>query len=151
MSYEDKHVVCVECGAEFVFGAQEQKEFASKGFVNGPKRCKPCREARKAAHGNRSGGNTVQPAAQSHSYGNRGGGGGGGGYGSASGGRQHGRGSYSARSSGGGRSFNNGPRQLFPATCASCGQQTEVPFKPSGARPVYCRDCFQSQKAAGGH
>ena len=41
-------------------------------------------------------------------------------------------------------------KQMFPATCASCGKETEVPFKPSGARPVYCRDCFQQQRAAGG-
>ena len=26
-----------------------------------------------------------------------------------------------------------------------CGQKTTVPFKPTGARPVYCRDCFRAQ------
>ena len=39
-------------------------------------------------------------------------------------------------------------RQMYPATCASCGRETEVPFKPSGARPVYCRDCFQRQRGS---
>jgi CxxC-x17-CxxC domain-containing protein len=34
-------------------------------------------------------------------------------------------------------------RQLFPATCAECGKSTEVPFEPSGDRPVYCSDCFR--------
>lgn len=34
------------------------------------------------------------------------------------------------------------PREMFPATCAACGVETEVPFRPSGERPVYCRDCF---------
>ena len=33
--------------------------------------------------------------------------------------------------------------QLYPATCAQCGKATEVPFRPSGERPVYCRDCFR--------
>ena len=33
-------------------------------------------------------------------------------------------------------------RQLYSVKCASCGKQTEVPFKPSGGRPVYCRDCY---------
>ena len=33
-------------------------------------------------------------------------------------------------------------REMFPATCASCGVETQVPFRPSGSRPVYCRDCF---------
>ena len=53
---------------------------------------------------------------------------------------------------GGGRNNYGGsygsrpPRQMFPAVCASCGIQTEVPFQPSGERPVYCRDCFQSMR-----
>lgn len=32
-------------------------------------------------------------------------------------------------------------RQMYPAVCAECGKETEVPFKPSEDRPVYCRDC----------
>jgi len=39
-----------------------------------------------------------------------------------------------------------GPRQLFPAVCAECGQDTEVPFEPRGDRPVYCRDCFSKRQ-----
>lgn len=37
-------------------------------------------------------------------------------------------------------------REMFPAVCASCGKTTQVPFKPSGDRPVYCKDCFSSNK-----
>ena len=37
-------------------------------------------------------------------------------------------------------------RQLYSIKCASCGKQTEVPFKPSGDRPVYCRDCYMQKK-----
>jgi len=37
-------------------------------------------------------------------------------------------------------------RQLYSVKCASCGKQTEVPFKPSGDRPVYCRDCYMQKK-----
>lgn len=36
-----------------------------------------------------------------------------------------------------------GDRQMYDATCASCGVSTQVPFQPSGAKPVYCRDCFR--------
>jgi CxxC-x17-CxxC domain-containing protein len=36
------------------------------------------------------------------------------------------------------------PREFFPATCASCGAQTTVPFKPMNGRPVRCRPCFQA-------
>ncbi|MCF6094865.1 zinc-ribbon domain containing protein [Microaerobacter geothermalis] len=35
------------------------------------------------------------------------------------------------------------PRKMYRATCSACGASTEVPFKPSGEKPVYCRDCFQ--------
>lgn len=34
-------------------------------------------------------------------------------------------------------------REMFTVTCAECGVETQVPFKPNGTRPVYCRDCFQ--------
>ncbi|MFC1987257.1 CxxC-x17-CxxC domain-containing protein [Chloroflexota bacterium] len=34
-------------------------------------------------------------------------------------------------------------RQMFPATCAECGKDTEVPFEPRGDRPVYCSDCYR--------
>lgn len=37
-------------------------------------------------------------------------------------------------------------RQFYKATCADCGQETEVPFQPTGERPVYCRDCFEKRR-----
>ena len=45
--YEDKTLICKECGAEFVFTAGEQEFYAEKGFTNEPQRCKACRAARK--------------------------------------------------------------------------------------------------------
>ena len=51
--YEDKTLVCKDCGAEFVFTAGEQEFYAEKGFVNEPKRCKSCRDAKKNASGNK--------------------------------------------------------------------------------------------------
>lgn len=47
--YEDKILVCKDCGNEFVFTAGEQEFYAEKGFVNEPQRCKECRIARKNA------------------------------------------------------------------------------------------------------
>ncbi len=35
------------------------------------------------------------------------------------------------------------PLEMHDVTCDKCGKQTEVPFKPKGNKPVYCRDCFQ--------
>ncbi len=39
------------------------------------------------------------------------------------------------------------PRQMHPATCAACGQMTEVPFAPRGDRPVLCSECFARTRA----
>ena len=41
-------------------------------------------------------------------------------------------------------------RQLYSVKCANCGKQTQVPFKPSGDRPVYCRDCYMQKKGGRG-
>lgn len=49
--YTDKQLVCVDCNAEFMFSAPQQEHFASLGFTNEPKRCGPCRQAKKAASG----------------------------------------------------------------------------------------------------
>ena len=37
--YEDKTLVCKDCGKEFVFSAGEQEFYASRGFENEPQRC----------------------------------------------------------------------------------------------------------------
>ena len=47
--YEDKTLICKDCGNEFVFTAGEQEFYAEKGFENEPQRCKACRDARKNA------------------------------------------------------------------------------------------------------
>jgi len=39
-------------------------------------------------------------------------------------------------------------RQMFPAVCADCGKETEVPFEPREDRPVYCSDCFRKVRAS---
>jgi CxxC-x17-CxxC domain-containing protein len=96
---QDKTLVCVDCGSEFVFTAGEQDFYAQKGFTNAPTRCPNCRATRKA---------------------------------------QRSSGEYSDR----------GERQMYPAVCAQCGKATEVPFQPRGDRPVYCSDCFKSQRPA---
>lgn len=49
-----------------------------------------------------------------------------------------GKGGFQPR--GGGRDF--GEKKMFKAVCADCGNQCEVPFKPTGERPVLCSDCF---------
>jgi CxxC-x17-CxxC domain-containing protein len=38
-------------------------------------------------------------------------------------------------------------RQMYPAVCSACGKDTQVPFQPRNDRPVYCSDCFASQRS----
>ena len=47
--YQDKTLICKDCGNEFVFTAGEQEFYAEKGFENEPVRCKDCRASRKAS------------------------------------------------------------------------------------------------------
>src|SRR6185503_8370073 len=47
----DKQITCVDCGTEFTFTSGEQERFAQLGFTNEPKRCGPCRQAKKASRG----------------------------------------------------------------------------------------------------
>lgn len=124
MSYQDKNLQCRDCGNEFVFTAGEQEFYAGRGLTNEPGRCPDCRAAAKGSRGGgRSGGG-------GYSSGGRGGGGG---YG---GGR------------GGGGGYSSGSREMFTVTCADCGRETQVPFRPTGDRPVYCNDCFQNHRPA---
>lgn len=52
--YKDKTIKCVDCGTEFVFTARDQEFYAEKGFTNEPKRCRDCRNKKKAEkNGNR--------------------------------------------------------------------------------------------------
>src|SRR5438132_1352890 len=134
--FQDKVITCVDCGQSFVHSAGAQEFYSQKGFTSDPKRCPDCRRAKK----------DKQP------------GGGGGSYGGGSRSRSStsdndalfggGRSSSSSSSSsgggggdrGGGGGYGGGaPREMFSATCAECGVETQVPFKPRGDRPVYCR------------
>lgn len=37
-------------------------------------------------------------------------------------------------------------RPMHKAICAECRTYCEVPFKPSGERPVYCKDCYRARR-----
>ena len=131
--YEDKAISCADCGQEFTFTASEQAFYAEKGFTDSPKRCKPCRQARKAQR-NAGGGDDSYSS-------------GGGGYSSGGGGYSSGGGGYSSGGGGGGGGgYDRPPRQMYDAVCADCGKTAQVPFQPTGSRPVYCNDCFRSRR-----
>ena len=119
----DKTLTCSDCGMEFAFTDREQAFYAEKGFTE-PRRCPSCRQSRKTARG--AGGDSGYGGGSYSSGGNDSGYGGGGG------------GGYGGRSS--------APREMFAATCSSCGREARVPFRPTNGKPVYCSDCFRSQR-----
>jgi CxxC-x17-CxxC domain-containing protein len=59
------------------------------------------------------------------------------------GGYSSGGGGYSS----GGGGYDRGPREMFSATCSSCGREAQVPFRPTSGKPVYCSDCFKTQRS----
>ena len=137
MSFTDKTLVCVDCGNDFIFTAGEQEFYSQKGFTNEPRRCPTCRQSKKSQRN--EGGSRVS-------------------YGGGSSRDSYGGGSSSRDSYGGGARSSSygssrdggaagGQREMFEAVCAECGKTTTVPFKPTQGRPVYCRDCFQSQRS----
>ena len=159
MEYQDRQITCADCAQPFVFSAGEQEFYARKGFKEEPKRCKPCRDARKA----RREGGGLAPAYSSRGNGN-------GRYGNGHpvdgnrspsitgdeedniGNRIDGpdrgagpRGPREVRDVRGRGPGGGGAREMFEAVCATCGASARVPFRPVAGRPVYCRDCFSAQ------
>ncbi len=54
------------------------------------------------------------------------------------------KGGFSGGSRFGGDRGGRGDRpQMFDATCANCGNECQVPFRPTGDKPVYCNNCFR--------
>jgi CxxC-x17-CxxC domain-containing protein len=62
------------------------------------------------------------------------------------GGSGGGGGSFGSGSAGG----DSGNRMLHAAVCSDCGKDTQVPFRPTAGKPVYCRECFQKRGSGGG-
>ena len=50
------------------------------------------------------------------------------------------------RKSFGGRGGDNRQREMHDAKCSACGKNCQVPFKPSGDKPVLCKECYIKKK-----
>lgn len=133
--YTDRTIACLDCGQEFTFTTGEQEFYAQRGFTEPPKRCPSCRAIRKAQRSRNtsaSEGATDLAGWSAPAFDS--------GY------------SYAGASAGYGGSAGDGgyrerqPRELFDAVCAECGKTAQVPFRPSGMKPVYCSDCFQNRR-----
>lgn len=47
---------------------------------------------------------------------------------------------------GGNRGGDRGPVTMHKAVCDECHKSCEVPFRPSGDKPIYCNECFGSKR-----
>ena len=195
--FQDKEIVCEDCNTSFAFTADEQQFYQDKGFTHEPKRCKPCRVARKtqvrdqrvrspqaAPQGGRF---PSDPMGQGHTPLFKAD------FGPIAGrsphpdGRRADRGrrfkdDFRSGRRGPGRSGNRAPggaseyrpdvppspwerspvvrggvrspgRQAmrrYEAVCTDCGAGTQVPFRPNGVSPVYCRTCLPKHKSRRG-
>lgn len=50
-----------------------------------------------------------------------------------------------------GRDRDSNRPQMYRATCAECGDSCEVPFKPTGGKPVFCSNCFRKEDKKPSH
>ncbi len=134
--YTDQTIACLDCGQEFTFTSGEQEFYAQRGFTEPPKRCPSCRAIRKAqrtrSSGSENGNDGSRWAAPAYD----------GGYSSYAGAPA----GYGGGSSDFGGYRERRPREMFEAVCADCGKSAQVPFRPSGMKPVYCSDCFQNHR-----
>ncbi|MCX6753625.1 MAG: hypothetical protein NTV03_01035 [Candidatus Nomurabacteria bacterium] len=70
--------------------------------------------------------------------------------GNRGGGFRGGNGGGGRPSFGGGRGGDRGPVTMHKAVCDECHKNCEVPFRPSGDKPIYCSDCFSSKREDNG-
>jgi CxxC-x17-CxxC domain-containing protein len=58
------------------------------------------------------------------------------------------------RESRGRGSFSRGGRggrerlEMHDVTCDKCGKECQVPFKPTGDKPVFCSNCYEKQEGS---
>jgi len=115
----DRTTACLDCAVPFLLTTQEQIYYRERGYRE-PGRCPACRSARRAER------NT--PLLTAHQA------------------QDAGTAPETVYGGSGGQDVRRGKTLLYPAVCASCGKETQVPFLPRGERPVYCRECFGQRR-----
>lgn len=121
---EIRLLTCIDCQKTFEFSEEEQRFYQQRGF-RVPVRCLDCRAARRAARNADLIRNAEPESSWTETLGH---------YGGATNSSRNG---LNGRRNGG---------TGYPAVCAQCGKDTIVPFEPRSGRPVYCRDCFTTNK-----
>jgi CxxC-x17-CxxC domain-containing protein len=117
----DRTLVCCDCQNDFVFSEAEQQFFRDRGFDHDPKRCVECRRGRRRKFQSR------------------------GGRGTGGNSRPQPEGGADATTEGRGADRRAPAAELHTTTCSQCNQETKVPFRPDGVRPVFCMPCLKQQ------
>ena len=125
---QGKQLTCVDCGVQFLFTDREQAFYEQRGYST-PRRCKTCRDKRKAGQPAQPEANPGNSHGHSHSHSQKE---------HAAPGRPHAAAATAENTPG-------GPAQ-FKVNCTTCGAETTVPFKPNPSRPVYCRTCYLASR-----
>lgn len=131
--FQDKTIVCRDCGRDFVHTAAEQEFFRERGFMNEPKSCRECRHRRKSQRSERGPGGR-------DSYARRG-----------PPGRSMSSPPPPPRAQpvpvpvGPTEESEGGETKI--AICGRCGRDTQLAHTPSPLRPVYCRECYDEWRA----
>lgn len=118
---DDLSLLCPECEHPFLMTAAERLYYRERGYRE-PGHCPECRAAKRAE---RNGPLLAALGAQEV------------------GAEQAQETIYGTAAA----NVRRAPRAIrYPAICAACGKETEVPFLPRGDRPVYCRECFGQRR-----
>ena len=151
MSYEDKYINCVDCSQEFVHSADDQARYEARGLQNIPKRCPTCREAKRAKKSRGRPGDSdsrarpAPPASSRNDFRH-----------DETPQREPQMSAESAPQPEPVKAIErneiNWPdpeKYTHTVSCAECGKETSVPFKPTDDCPAYCRDCFVAKLPTG--
>jgi CxxC-x17-CxxC domain-containing protein len=138
MQYEDIELTCIQCGEKFVLTKSEQQQWARRGFIHRPKRCRKCREERRAGrmqgYYHSKDQDHTQNIYRAPAFRNE----------------DNYQSAYRSPMERE-RQWRNPPR-TYEITCHKCGEKDTIPFKPAPGRNVYCHKCHahgNSRKEAG--
>jgi CxxC-x17-CxxC domain-containing protein len=139
MPATDQNIACTVCGKTFIFTAGEQEFYEKKGFMS-PQRCPDCRRERRER----------QRGSESQVYRSPSFTSGPGGLGQSPGGGEYRSPAFREYDVAADPSRAASRRPTYPAICAQCGAETQLPFRPVEGKEYYCRDCYRSRKAGPG-
>ena len=136
----DQNIACSLCGKSFLFTAGEQEFYEKKGFMSPPKRCPDCRrERRERQRGSESQVYRAPTFETGRNIGSA--------FGSPGEYRSPAFREYDVAAD---PSRQASRRPTYPAVCAACGTETQLPFRPVDGKEYFCRECYRTRRPSGG-